>query len=154
MLLSGVRQVCPAHSFPIWSLDALWRLGPGAMIIFLPLTGCNQPEAIPARGSLASTTENLRSLVLVWVVALAVYVSGKVFDIGAAMLPYGFLMFGICLLLLRGSGRSRDWLWTAAGLLLTLVVLLCTEERRDWAVGVFAVGWIMINALFMLKGRK
>jgi hypothetical protein len=151
MLLSGVHgKFALLHSFPgTWSLDAVWRLwvlSGAMMIIFFAAYHATRPEAIALRAAalIASTTENLRSLVLVWVVALAVYVSGKVFEIGAAMLPYGFLMFGICLLLLRGSGRSRDWLLTAAGLLLTLVVLLCTEERRDWAVGVFAVGWIMV----------
>ena len=61
-------------------------------------------------------------------------------------LMFGFSLFGCCYFLACVGRADARWLWRTFGVAGLMVLLATTDERRDWAVGLYVAGWVLLLA--------
>jgi len=77
----------------------------------------------------------------IWLACLALYVCGWLVSFDGFTYLYTIIIAGCCYLLKTGQLLKQRWR-VVATILVTGIALVCTEERRDWAVAIIALGWL------------
>jgi hypothetical protein len=92
----------------------------------------------------AAACLNRRAYLGAALLVMAAFVAGSVMQVSAGVLFYPYLIFTACMLLGKSGTGSWNWLSRIVGVVVLLAALTLTEERRDWAVAAFALGWLLV----------
>ena len=92
----------------------------------------------------STNVKNVRVTCAVTVIALLAFALGREVEVAVLTLGYGYLLFVVSVILLRKSTSSYYWLSIIGALVLAATALILTKERRDWAVAMYVIGWVLV----------
>ena len=94
--------------------------------------------------SLAGACVNRRAYLAAALLVTVAFAAGTLLQVSAGVLFYPYLIFAACMLLGKSERDEWRWFFVAIGIVTLAAALVLTEQRRDWAVAVFALGWLRI----------